>query len=128
MPLICCRRHALLVLVLAPGVARRSTQFSAGCTLGILNFQPSEAMKFFVVLYASDYTGAQGGLYGQLQEGLRADVRSHAVVGGLLLREPDFGAFAVITVIAMGILFLGGMNWRLLRASRLLVVGSWCSY
>ena len=35
------------------------------------------------------------------------------VVGWLLLREPDFGAFVVITVIAMGILFLGGMNWRL---------------
>jgi cell division protein FtsW len=35
------------------------------------------------------------------------------IVGGLLLREPDFGAFVVITVIAMGILFLGGMNWKL---------------
>ena len=34
-------------------------------------------------------------------------------VGWLLLREPDFGAFVVITVIAMGILFLGGMNWKL---------------
>ncbi|HXD52630.1 MAG TPA: FtsW/RodA/SpoVE family cell cycle protein, partial [Burkholderiales bacterium] len=34
------------------------------------------------------------------------------LVGGLLLREPDFGAFAVITVIAMGILFLGGVNWK----------------
>jgi cell division protein FtsW len=34
-------------------------------------------------------------------------------VGALLLREPDFGAFAVIAAIAMGILFLGGMNWRL---------------
>jgi cell division protein FtsW len=45
-------------------------------------------------------------------------------VGGLLLREPDFGAFAVITVIAMGILFLGGMNWRLFAGlAALLVVG-----
>jgi cell division protein FtsW len=45
-------------------------------------------------------------------------------VGGLLLREPDFGAFAVITVIAMGILFLGGMNWRLfVGLAILLVVG-----
>jgi cell division protein FtsW len=34
------------------------------------------------------------------------------LVGGLLLREPDFGAFAVIIVIAMGILFLGGVNWK----------------
>src|SRR5574344_2590205 len=33
-----------------------------------------------------------------------------AVVGALLLAEPDMGAFMVIAVIAMGILFLGGVN------------------
>jgi cell division protein FtsW len=35
------------------------------------------------------------------------------LTGVLLIREPDFGAFGVIVVIAIGILFLGGMNWRL---------------
>jgi cell division protein FtsW len=45
-------------------------------------------------------------------------------VGALLLREPDFGAFAVIAAIAMGVLFLGGMNWRLFAGLvALLVVG-----
>jgi cell division protein FtsW len=34
------------------------------------------------------------------------------VVGWLLLREPDFGAFVVICAIAMGTLFLGGMNGK----------------
>ncbi len=33
-------------------------------------------------------------------------------VGFLLLREPDFGAFVVITTIAFGVLFLGGVNVR----------------
>jgi len=36
-----------------------------------------------------------------------------AVVGVLLLAEPDMGAFMVIAVIAMGILFLGGVNARM---------------
>jgi cell division protein FtsW len=36
-----------------------------------------------------------------------------AVVGLLLLAEPDMGAFLVIAVIAMGILFLGGVNARM---------------
>jgi cell division protein FtsW len=35
------------------------------------------------------------------------------LVGVLLLREPDFGAFVVIICIAMGILFLGGINGKL---------------
>ena len=34
------------------------------------------------------------------------------LIGALLLREPDFGALVVITSIAMAILFLGGLNWR----------------
>ena len=35
------------------------------------------------------------------------------VVGSLLLAEPDMGAFMVIAAIAMGILFLGGVNARM---------------
>ena len=35
------------------------------------------------------------------------------VVGILLLAEPDMGAFMVIAVIAMGLLFLGGVNARM---------------
>ena len=38
---------------------------------------------------------------------------SIAVVGLLLLAEPDMGAFIVIATIAMGILFLGGVNGRM---------------
>jgi cell division protein FtsW len=36
-----------------------------------------------------------------------------AFVGLLLLRQPDMGAFIVIATIAMGILFLGGVNGRM---------------
>ena len=35
-------------------------------------------------------------------------------ISALLLREPDFGACVVIVAIAFGILFLGGLDWRLL--------------
>jgi cell division protein FtsW len=35
------------------------------------------------------------------------------VVGALLLTQPDMGAFLVIAVIAMGILFLGGVNAKM---------------
>ncbi len=41
--------------------------------------------------------------------------------GGLLLLEPDFGAFVVIVAIAFGILFLGGLDWRLFLGLLLLL-------
>jgi cell division protein FtsW len=50
-----------------------------------------------------------------------------AVIGLLLLAEPDMGAFMVIVVIAMGILFLGGVNARMFFVMAALVVGAFAS-
>jgi cell division protein FtsW len=44
------------------------------------------------------------------------------IVGVLLLAEPDMGAFLVIVIIAMGILFLGGVNARMFFGMGALVV------
>jgi cell division protein FtsW (lipid II flippase) len=41
-----------------------------------------------------------------------------AMIGALLLLQPDLGAFGVIVAIAMGILFLGGVNGGCSPASR----------
>jgi cell division protein FtsW len=115
---------SLLVLVLVPGVGREVNGSQRWLPLGLLNLQPSEIMKFFVVLYASDYTVRKAAYMGSFKKGFAPMLVVMLFVGGLLLREPDFGAFAVITVIAMGILFLGGMNWRLFAGlAALLVVG-----
>ena len=115
---------SLLVLVLVPGIGREVNGSQRWLPLGLLNLQPSEMMKFFVVLYAADYTVRKAAYMGSFKKGFAPMLVVMLFVGGLLLREPDFGAFAVITVIAMGVLFLGGMNWRLFAGlAALLVVG-----
>jgi cell division protein FtsW len=48
-----------------------------------------------------------------LKQGFLPMAGAMVFVGWLLLREPDMGAFVVIVAIAIGILFLGGMNARL---------------
>jgi cell division protein FtsW len=70
-------------------------------------------MKLFAVLYAADYTVRKLADMGSFRRGFVPMALVMALVGGLLLREPDFGAFVVIICIAMGILFLGGINVRL---------------
>ena len=47
-----------------------------------------------------------------------------AVIGVLLLAEPDMGAFIVIATIAMGILFLGGVNGRMFFLIVAVLVGA----
>src|SRR3979490_1110903 len=101
---------ALLALLLAPRLGREVSGARRWLSLGLVNLQPSEFMKLFVVLYAADYTVRKLALMHSFKRGLLPMFGVMLVVGWLLLREPDFGAFVVITRSAPGILFLGGMN------------------
>jgi cell division protein FtsW len=103
---------ALLALVLVPGIGREVNGARRWIPLGPINIQPSELMKLAVVLYAADYTVRKHALMHSFRRGLAPMLAVMLVVGWLLLREPDFGAFVVISAIAMGILFLGGMNGK----------------
>jgi cell division protein FtsW len=103
----------LLVLVLVPGIGREVNGSRRWISVYVMNVQPSELMKVFVVLYAADYTVRKAAFMHSLRRGFMPMFFVMLAAGALLLLEPDFGAFAVITVIAMGILFLGGMNWKL---------------
>ena len=103
----------LLVLVLIPGIGREVNGSRRWLSLFVINLQPSEFMKLCVVIYAADYTVRKAAYMQDLKQGFLPMVLVMFVSGFLLLQEPDFGAFAVITAIAMSALFLGGMNWKL---------------
>ena len=102
----------LLVLVLIPGVGREVNGSQRWLSLYVFNLQPSELMKLFVVMYAADYAVRKAAYMNNLTKSFLPLFGVMVLVSALLLCEPDFGAFAVITVIAMGILFLGGVNWK----------------
>jgi cell division protein FtsW len=103
----------LLIVVLVPGIGREINGSRRWLSLLVINLQPSEFMKLFAVLYAADYTVRKAGLITSFRRGFLPMAVVMLVVAYLLLREPDFGAFVVIVSIAIGILFLGGMNVRL---------------
>ena len=103
----------LLVIVLIPGVGREINGSQRWLPLALVNLQPSEFMKLLVVIYAADYTVRKAAYMHSFRKGFLPMFLVMLLIGGLLLREPDFGAFAVIAAIAMAILFLGGMNWKL---------------
>lgn len=105
---------AFLVLVLVPFIGKEVYGARRWISLGPLgHFQPSELMKFATILYAADYTVRKAALMKDLQKGFLPMFLVILGLGGLLLQEPDFGAFVVIVTIALGILFLGGLNARL---------------
>ncbi|HZG20469.1 MAG TPA: putative lipid II flippase FtsW [Herbaspirillum sp.] len=100
----------LLLMVLVPGVGKGVNGAKRWLSLKIINLQPSELMKLFIVLYAADYTVRKQAVMHKLVKGFFPMAAAVGLVGLLLLLEPDLGAFGVIVCIAMGILFLGGIN------------------
>ena len=103
----------LLILVLIPHVGKGVNGARRWIPLGITGFQPSELAKFAVLLYAADYMVRKMEVKERFFRAVLPMGAAVAVVGLLLLAEPDMGAFMVIAVIAMGILFLGGVNARM---------------
>ncbi len=113
----------LLVIVLIPGLGKVVYGARRWLSLGVMNLQPSELMKLFVVLYAADYTVRKQDYMQEVKKGFLPMGVAVAIVGLLLMLEPDLGALIVITFIAMGVLFIGGVNARLAGALVLLVSG-----
>ena len=112
-PLLFLLGFVLIGIVLIPHIGRSVNGAQRWLPLGPINLQPSELMKLFSVLYAADYTTRKLADMDSFRRGFVPMAIVMVLVGGLLLREPDFGAFVVIISIAMGILFLGGINVRM---------------
>ena len=104
---------AMLIAVLIPHVGKVVNGARRWLAVGGLGFQPSELAKFAVLLYAADYMVRKMEVKERFFRAVLPMGAAVAVVGLLLLAEPDMGAFMVIAVIAMGILFLGGVNARM---------------
>ncbi len=104
---------ALLIAVLVPGIGKVVNFSRRWIPLGIMNFQPSELAKLAIALYAANYMVRRMDTREKFFRAVTPMVVAVAFVGVLLMREPDMGAFIVVATIAMGILFLGGVNARM---------------
>jgi len=103
----------LLVIVLIPGIGREVNGSRRWISFIFFNFQPSEIVKLFTIMYASDYVLRKSKQMRTIIKGFLPMLGVIVLTGFLLLLEPDFGALAVITLIAMGILFLGGLTYKI---------------
>jgi cell division protein FtsW len=112
----------LLVAVLIPSLGISVNGARRWLPLGIMRFQPSELAKFAMILYAASYMVRKMEIKERFFRAVLPMGVAVVVVGMLVMAEPDMGAFMVIAVIAMGILFLGGVNARMFFVIAALVV------
>jgi cell division protein FtsW len=102
---------ALLVIVLLPGIGVRVNGSSRWLSLGVVNLQPSELMKLFMVVYAAGYLARKQEELRFFTQGILMLSIVLAVIGMLLLQEPDLGSVVVISLTVFVMLFLGGVRF-----------------
>ena len=104
----------LLVVVLVPFIGKGVNGARRWISLGVVTFQPSELAKLATIIYAADYMVRKMDVKEKFFRAVLPMGVAVGLAGVLLLAEPDMGAFIVIATIALGILFLGGVNARML--------------
>ena len=104
----------LLFIVLIPGIGLEINGSRRWLPLIVLNFQPSELMKLLILLFAADYVVRKNTYKNHLSKDFLPILALLAVISFLLLCEPDLGATVVIVAIVLSIMFIGGMNLKIL--------------
>lgn len=114
----------LLVLVLIPGIGKVVNNSRRWIPLGVINFQPSELAKLAMCMYAASYMVRKMEAREHFVRAVWPMAVALGFTGFLLLREPDMGAFMVLALISMGVLFLGGVNGRMFFLSAAMLIGT----
>ena len=103
----------LLSVVLVPGLGHSVNGSMRWIGVGPIGIQVSEFAKLAMIIYLASYLVRR---HDEVKNRIRGFLKPLLVIGVmaiLLLKEPDFGAMAVIVVTSLGMLFLAGVKiWQ----------------
>ena len=115
----------LLLLIYIPGVGRKISGASRWIDFGILSFQPSELIKFTMVLFLAKLLSTDGLDIEDFVKGLLPPLALVGIVAILIISQPDLGTAVAIGITSFIMLFVAGskiMHLSLLGAGGFLAV------
>jgi cell division protein FtsW len=116
----------LLVVVLVPGVGIRVNGARSWIGAGPARIQPAELVKLALLLFCCDLLARRSHRIEDARLTLVPILFVVALVGGLVMLQPDLGGSIVIGAIVFAVLFVAGVP--LLRLSGVLGVGTAVSF
>ncbi len=102
----------LLVVVLVPHLGVSAGGSSRWIGFGMIQLQPSELMKLAMAVFAADLLTRRSHPSADPKLVLIPVLVVLGVSGLLILKQPDMGTALVLSCIAFGILFIGGVPMR----------------
>jgi cell division protein FtsW len=116
----------LTLLVFVPALGLTHGGATRWISLGFISFQPAELLKFSLVIFYAAFLVKHHGRVGTIKYGLLPVGLLLALVGGILLLQPDTGTFLVLAATICAMYFLAGAKLKhfgLILLGGLLLVG-----
>jgi len=108
----------MLVILAFPGTGLTYNGSTRWLEVAGVNFQPAEPAKLFMVVYAAGYLTRKREALGDFTQGVLIIGLVLAVMGMLLLMQPDLGSFVVIAMTIGVMLFMAGIRfWHFLACA-----------
>lgn len=101
----------ILLLLVLTGIGKDANGAKRWIPLQLFNFQPAEFAKLALTCYLADYFTRR---YNDVRSKKLSAFKPFfvmAILGGLLLLQPDLGSAVVLFVITFGLLFIVGANF-----------------
>lgn len=112
----------ILLIVLIPGLGLKVNNARRWLDFGVFRLQASEPARLALILYLASYITRRQAELQSTFRGLANPIGLLMIPALLLLLEPDFGATAVLFMVAMLMLFMGGARLLYLGGMALLAV------
>jgi cell division protein FtsW len=110
-----------VIATFIPGIGVKAGGASRWIQLPLgMRFEPSEVLKFSFTLLFASILSRQENFLGKLKWWGHFLLLAVPLV--LVLKQPDFGSFAIILCVGVGLLFAFGLKWRYILASLMVMV------
>jgi len=103
---------AMMIMIFMPTFGHGLKGASRWISLGVFSFQPAEVLKLSLIIYLAAWFGGRDDRLKKLSYGVIPFLLVLAFIGLLLFLQPDIGTLIVVTVIALGVLFLAGSSYK----------------
>jgi cell division protein FtsW len=97
-----------LILVFVPGIGSKIYGANRWIDFGFFSFQPSEMLKFSIIIYLAAWLESRREKVRDFYEGLAPFAVIMGIITFLLIKQPDLGTLGLIVLIAISIFFISG--------------------
>ena len=102
----------LLILVIIPGIGSVRNGSRSWFGIGSFGIQPSEFTKLSLIIFTSKYLVNNEKKISNFKKGVLPILGILFLVFGLIMLQPDFGTGMIIVMSIIGLLFVGGVNFK----------------